>query len=340
MSTRGARILPIFVGIGLLIYLLYQFGAASTWSDLKMIGWRLSAIVALEAVIHSTSARAWWHMYPSESRHGCFSRIWLVQLAGHALNETTPGVPLGGEPIKAMLMKGQFELPVTTATLLSAKLAHALARALFVMLGVVAVCWSLRFEHLPSGALAVGFLLTASGIAAFMVLQMRGLSAPVRRIFPHLRLSRDWVERISHSLERVDQFLHDLYRTRPWDFVASVGLVLAGLCVGVIQVWLMLGWLGLRREWSSSLAIESFSVLVSFVCFIVPGSLGVQEGGKLLIFGALGLPPSAGLSLGVAFRLNSLASLAAGFIAFVSLRRRSFHGKLPNAVLSDGGTPT
>jgi hypothetical protein len=189
------------------------------------------------------------------------------------------------------------------------------------MLGVAAACWSLRFEHLPSGALAVAFFLTLLGVAAFMVLQLRGLSGPARRIFGRLRVPQDSLERIALALERVDQFLHDLYRARPLDFVASIGLVLAGLCVGVIQVWLMLGWLGLHREWSSSLAIESFSVLISFACFIVPGLLGVQEGGKLLIFSALGLPPSAGLSLGVAFRLNSLASLAAGFIAFISLRR-------------------
>ena len=322
MSARAARTLTVFLGVAFLTYLFYRIGAASTWLDLKMIGWRLTGIVFLEALVQLSNARAWWHMFPNKSRRGCFPRLWLVQLAGNALNNTTPGAPLGGEPIKAMLMKEQFELPVTAATLLSAKLTHALGGALFVILGVGAVSCSLKLDRLPVESLAVGFILTGLGITAFMALQIRGLSIPAKRVFHRLRLPQDWVERTLGALERVDQFLHELYRSRPLDLLASVALVLAGLGIGVVQVWLMVGWLGLRRDWLSSLAIESFSVLVSFAFFMVPSAVGVQEGGKLLIFGALGLPLSAGLSLGVAFRLNSLVSLAAGFAALVSLRQR------------------
>jgi len=157
MSASYARTLAVSVWVAFLGYFLYRFGAANIWLDLKMIGWRLSAIVALEALMRLTSARAGWYMFPSKTRQGCFTRIWLVQLAGNALNDITPGVPLGGEPIKAML-KEQFDLPVTTATLLSAKLAQALAGALFIILGVVAVSWSLKFEYLPAKSLAAGFI--------------------------------------------------------------------------------------------------------------------------------------------------------------------------------------
>jgi|SRR6516165_1297424 len=157
-----------------------------------------------------------------------------------------------------------------------------------------------------------------------MALQIRGVSGPARRVFHRLCLRQSRAEWVGHALERVDQYLYELYRARPLDFVASVALTLAVLCIGVIQVWLMLGWLGLRRDWPSSLAIESFSILFNFTFFMVPGSLGVQEGSKLLIFAALGLPLSAGLSLGIAFRLNSLVSLAVGFAVLMLLRRRDF----------------
>ena len=322
MSATPARILTVFLGAGFLGYFLYLLGASNIWLDLKMIGWRLLAIVALEALIDLTSARAWWHMFPRNRRQGCFPRIWLVQLAGSAINNSTPGAPLGGEPIKAMFMKERFELPVTAATLLSAKLAQALGRLLFIMSGVITVAWSLKFERLPATSLAAGFILTTAGIATFMLLQLRGVSAPAQKIIHRLRLSQVRLERGIRALERVDQSLHELYGRRPLDFVAAVVLVLIGLSIGVVQVWLMLGWLGLHRDWLSSLAIESFSVMVSFAFFVVPGSLGVQEGGKLLIFAALGLPLSAGLSLGIAFRLSSLLSMAGGFAAFISLRQR------------------
>jgi uncharacterized membrane protein YbhN (UPF0104 family) len=125
---------------------------------------------------------------------------------------------------------------------------------------------------------------------------------------------------MEHGLGRVDEHLQELYGARPLDFVASVMLGFVGLCVGIVQIWLMMGWIGLRQDWLSSLTIEAFSVLVSFVGFAVPGSLGVQEGGKLLIFAALGLPVSAGLTVGVAFRLNNIANMVIGLAVFAWLR--------------------
>jgi len=310
----------LLLGVALLAYLLYGFGSAKIWFDLQAIGWRFVVIVALEAVVSGMNARAWWCTLPKQTRHGSLTRLLLVQLAGSALNESVPAGPVYGEPIKILLLKEHFRASVTAASLLSSKVAQALARALFVILGMLAASWSLKLEHLPVRSLAIGFTLTAVGVGAFMVLQIRGLSGPARIVSARLRFLGHWVERIEHGLERVDEHLQELYRGRHWDFVASVLWGLAGLGVGVVQVWLMMGWIGLERDWLSSLTIEAFAVLVSFVSFVIPGSLGVQEGGKLLIFAALGLPLSAGLSVGVAFRLNNIVTVLEGLAALAWLR--------------------
>ena len=308
------------VGAALLAYLLYGFGSAKVWLDLRSIGWGFTVIVALEVLVSGLNARAWWHTLPRQKRVGTFPRLFLVQLAGSALNDTIPGAPLGGEPVKVLLLKEQFPASATTASLLSAKLAQALSRALFVIVGMLAASWSLKFERLPVRSLAVAFVLTVAGVGLFMALQIRGLSGPARRASVRLRFLGGWVERLEHGLGRVDEHLQELYGARPLDFVASVMFGFAGLCVGIVQIWLMMGWIGLRPDWLSSLTIEAFSVLVSFVGFAVPGSLGVQEGGKLLIFAALGLPVSAGLTVGVAFRLNNIVNMVFGLAVFAWLR--------------------
>ena len=318
-AQKLARPVMFTLGAALLAYLLNRFGSARVWLDLRSIGWRLVAIVALEALVSMAGARVWWHTLPSQTRRGWFARLFLIHLAGNALNQGTPGAPLGGEPVKVVFLKERFPISVTTASLLSAKLAQALARALFVIVGMLAAWWSLKVERLPVRALALGFILTTAGVAMFMVLQIRGFSTTAVRVSARLRFLGSWVDRLERGLERVDEHLRELYTLRPWDFVAAVVLSVAGLCVGVVQVWLMMGWMGLRRDWLSSLTIEAFSVLVNFVLFAIPGSLGVQEGGKVLIFAALGLPVSAGLSMGVAFRLNSLITMAQGFAALLWL---------------------
>ena len=333
-----AQVLIFAVGAAVLAYLVVRLGSAQVWSDLRSIGWYLSAIIALEALVNLSNARVWWHTLPRRGRSGYFWRLLLVNLAGSAVNQSTPGAQLGGEPIKVMLLKERFSISVTTASLLSAKLAQALARVLFVIVGTLAVLRSLKFEKLPIETIALGFILTASGVGIFMALQIRGFSSTVTRISGRLRFFGGWVVRLERGVQRVDEHLHELYAERPSDFVAAVALGLMGLCVGVVQVWLLMGWLGLGRDWLSALAIEAFSVLVNFVLFAVPGSLGVQEGGKVLIFAALGLPLPAGLSMGLAFRLNSLASLAEGFVAFLLVKQSG--SRTPQEAVSTPSSPS
>lgn len=94
---------------------------------------------------------------------------------------------------------------------------------------------------------------------------------------------------------------------------------LSSFALGVLQVYLLLCWLGLPAGVVTCVAIEAFSVLIQLALFLVPASIGVQEGGKVLIFTALGLPAVAGLSVGIAFRLTQLAGIGLGFGAFARL---------------------
>ncbi len=229
---------------------------------------------------------------------------------------------MGGEPVKVLLLRGRFSATVTTASIMCTMLAESLARCLFIMLGLLLALRSVRLGPLPFDSLAAGFALTAAAVAAFMVLQIRGFGAPAARMFDRLRHLGGWVVRIEHGLRMVELHLRELYRSRFLDFAASVALNLVALGVGVVQVWLLIGWLGVGRSWPVALAIETLSVLINFVFFFVPGSLGVQEGGKVLIFAALGFPVSAGLTLGIACRLASFSTVAVGLLALPFLKGR------------------
>jgi uncharacterized protein (TIRG00374 family) len=320
MAGRLWRAGTFLFGAALLGWFVYRLGSAQVWKGLEEIGWRFAIIVALEGLIQVACARTWWHLFPARARRGCFARLCFIQFAGNALNNTTPGAPIGGEAVKAMLLKERFPLALTTATLLGARLAQALARVLFLVFGVAAAGQLVKFERLPVQALIGGFALILAGLIAFMALQLRGLAAPLSAVLGWLRLPQGWIEQARRRLARVDERLGNLYRTQRMDFAAAIGFALAGLAIGVIQVWLLLGWIGLTRSWPASLAIEAFSVLINLVSFAIPGSLGMQEGGKVLIFGALGMPLSAGLTVGLVFRVASLFTLGEGFAALMWLR--------------------
>jgi uncharacterized membrane protein YbhN (UPF0104 family) len=63
-------------------------------------------------------------------------------------------------------------------------------------------------------------------------------------------------------------------------------------------------------------------MMLGFVTFVLPDSIGVQEGSRLLAFTALGMPAAAGVAVGIAFRLTSIVGAAAGLLAFAVLKGR------------------
>ena len=136
-------------------------------------------------------------------------------------------------------------------------------------------------------------------------------------------LPESWISEIDSASSAVDEQVAEFYRSRPGDLARSIAAHLFAFSFGVLQVSLLLGWLSLPNDWKTSLAIEAFSGLVGFIIFVVPGSVGVQEASTVLIFTALGLSASDGMSVGIAFRLNEIVSTGIGLALLGLLQRRA-----------------
>ena len=93
--------------------------------------------------------------------------------------------------------------------------------------------------------------------------------------------------------EAVDTAVHEMYRERG-KVAASFALSLVGWIVGTGEVWLALRLLGHPVDWTDALILESLGQAIRGAAFAIPGSLGVQEGGYLLLARLVGLPPEVG----------------------------------------------
>jgi len=97
----------------------------------------------------------------------------------------------------------------------------------------------------------------------------------------------------------------ELYE-KPGPVAASFALSLLGWIVGTGEVWLALHFLGSPVGWTEALLLESLGQAIRGAAFAIPGSLGVQEGGYLLLARLIGLPPEAALALSLAKRAREL----------------------------------
>jgi uncharacterized membrane protein YbhN (UPF0104 family) len=101
--------------------------------------------------------------------------------------------------------------------------------------------------------------------------------------------------------QAIDMAVEGIYR-RNSAVTASFLLSLVGWIVGTGEVYLITLFLGAPVSWRDALLLESLGQAIRGAAFAIPGALGVQEGGYLLLAPLAGLSPDVGLALSLAKR--------------------------------------
>ena len=105
--------------------------------------------------------------------------------------------------------------------------------------------------------------------------------------------------------QAIDRAIQEVY-TQPARVAACFALNLLGWLVGAGEVFLILWFLRAPVDWTGALLLESLGQAVRGAAFAIPGALGVQEGGYLLLSSFVGLPADVGLALSLAKRAREL----------------------------------
>jgi putative membrane protein len=120
---------------------------------------------------------------------------------------------------------------------------------------------------------------------------------------------------IRGGAEDLDRLVRKLYR-RQRAFWAACFFHLAAWMLGAGEVWLALYFLGAPVTWADAIILESLGMAVRAAAFAVPGALGVQEGGFILLGPLVGLTPDTALALSLVKRVRELVLGIPGLIAW------------------------
>jgi putative membrane protein len=304
--NRAAMIL-LSIGVALFVALLAWQGLGSVTSTLLAAGWGLALVAVFHVVPLVLDAGAITMLIDHRRDKVSLRDTLLARWTGESVNSLLPAGQIGGPVvIVRQLMQRGMRMRDAAATITVSTTLQALAQIVFAVLGLL-----LFGAYAAQGALhdlrtatfiATGVL--AVLIAVFFFAQRRGLFGRLLRVLAKVFGKRDWSV-LTTRADAVDGAVQALYRDRR-RVLASFALSLVGWIVGTVEVWLALRFLGHPVGWIDALLLESIGQAIRGAAFAIPGSLGVQEGGYLLLAPLVGLPPDAALALSLAKRAREL----------------------------------
>ena len=316
---RGTRFVLLAIGTTLCIGLVWRTGVGPVLSTFGTLSWRLPLLLCFPACLMIACDTLGWRFSFRRDRVP-FRTLFSARLAGEALNITTPTASVGGEAVKAWLVRSHVPLTESLPSVVIAKTTITIGQTLFLLLGI-AVAWPI----LPAGSRLLRsmqslLVLECVGTAGFVAVQVLGATGGIGRLLQRLGLlGREDREPVLRQIDRA--FVH-FYRQEPRRLGLSIGWHLAGWVLGALEAYCILQVLGFPVSLGLATMIDAFGAGVGFAAFFIPARLGAQEAGDVAVFTALGFGAPAGLAFSLVRRLREVLWAAVGFLALAALQRR------------------
>lgn len=319
MSGRLLRPLLLAVGLAVVAWLVWDLGPAAVWKSIHTLSWRLGLVVLFPFCVAVALDTLGWRVLLPECRVP-WGTLAAARLAGEAANLLTPTVSVGGEPLKAYLVRDRLPLALGLASVVVDKTTVVMGQAAFLAAGLAVAVLALKPSKTVTIAMAALLAVEILGVGGFALVQIRGGIGGAGRILRRLGVGR--AESHRELLREVDVRLARLYRERRARVLLSALLHTLGWAVGGLEIYLVLTLAGVPVSLATALVLEAVGCAVRFATFMIPGSLGALEGGNVAIFAVFGLPGAAGLSFSLVRRLREVAWALVGLGALAGFKSR------------------
>jgi putative membrane protein len=315
----GTRHLILFAhagflgGLALFTALIAYEGARDVARTLASAGTGLVWVTLFHLAPLLASGLGWFTLFPATGRPPFRTFAWARWIA-ESINQLLPALHVGGNIVRAQLLARRGVAgTVAGASVVADITLHLTGQLLFTLLGLC-----LLVAHVGGRALAgpvvLGFVVMALIVGAFFVIQRRGVFGAMARVIAHLLRASDWSS-LSTNADALDRSIRTFYAGRRRVAVSSMWHFLSWL-LGAGEIWLALHFLGHPVDLATALVIESLGEAVRTAAFTVPGALGVQEGGFLLLGRTFGFPPDVAIALSLAKRVREISLGVPGLVAW------------------------
>ncbi|MCL6620969.1 MAG: flippase-like domain-containing protein [Syntrophobacterales bacterium] len=319
--VRRLTLVLLLVAGAFLFWMLAEVGWEPLAANLSRVGWGFPVLLLPYGVTTALDAYTWKRLLPDAGGRLGFLRLAALRLEGEALNVLTPTASLGGEPYKAAgLVNAGYSLEAAAASLVVHKALRVAGLFLYILLGLaLAVAFLPEISPYLQGLL-LGALVLGLGVAGFILVQRREPCQKAVRLLQRWHLCPLFLAAREAELARIDARLAAFYEERRGLAGGLVLVQLAAWAVNSLEVWLAFRLLEAPVELAAALIWDSLAMIFTALGFFLPASLGMQEGGNILLAVSLKRGAAFGAAFSILRRLREACWMGLGLV--LALRRR------------------
>ncbi|MBU0598436.1 flippase-like domain-containing protein [Patescibacteria group bacterium] len=308
-------ILSVVVGAALFIGVIYHIGYDEIKNAFASFSWPvIFIIVGLSLFQMIVIIYRWQLVLRAQGDDIKFRKLLAPKFVGYAVSFLTPGLYVGGEPVRAYLLKKQAGVRLShgMASIIVDKILDFTYPIPFLIAAMVYAVLKYEIPWEAVGVLAAVLLGLITALVLFFVQTYRGKGffSALLHIFHLDRVGKikPWLERFIYFESLIITFFNRRYKL----FIKGLLLSFLGGLIIVAQFYIILNALDIPAGLWQMLVMMVFMIL-SFL-LPIPGSLGSFETSQALVFNALKYPASVGVAFTLVFRVAEFVKVGIGLV--------------------------
>lgn len=304
-QKRLGHVLTV-VGVLLLLYLVQRVGLRTLWSTIVQFGpwYLLTCLIGAAGLL--SQAGAWWLIMKDFFKRVPLLELFGVKIISDGFNLILPSASLGGDAMRAFLIKDRVPLSVGVPAVLFDKTIEFIASVLFLGSGLLLGLLSLRLPVALIVPAVISLAITTVGISLLVFVQKRGVTKSLMKVSAPLPAARRWVLKREEKFQALDKSLGFLYSRSNYRALLPIAVHILARCVNVLEIVAIMAVLGAPVSYVQALFIATIVTSANTAFFLFPGQWGVQESVHVLVLQSMGFPAAVGLSLGLIRRIRKL----------------------------------
>lgn len=316
------RVFAALLGPGLLAYLVFRAGPVFVWEQVQVVGWGFALIVILGGLSQLIRTCAWRQTITYDIRGLRWSRSIGAQLASNACGQLGFAGKLLGEGLRVSLLSPVVPVDRGISSCAIDGGLHLLTAAIVAVLGI-----SITLLHFPlSGQWRVYASVLSAVLIAVVVMAVVAvgsglqLMGGVARAIGQLPRLHNWVIGKQPTIDSAEHNLLTFRRVAPAAFWASLIFSLLWHALAVLEVYVILRFMGARAALVGAFALEGLTKVINLVGAVNPGNFGTYEGGNMLVANLFGVTATAGLTLALCRRAGSIFWAGVGAVCMIVMK--------------------